>query len=165
MRVVSHNAMFPLLSETYIEEEMLALELQGAAVAFSAFQPSISPYPVRQPVFSSLDEAIAAHNPDVLVLYWTSHALGELSRLEGVGRPFALRVHSFDFEAGHRPRPVERLRAHPGRGDPAGLGAGAAPGGAGQCSARRGLRAAGAHLGAALHGGAGHAAGNADVGH
>ena len=64
---------------------------------------------MRQPVFSSLDEAIAAHNPDVLVLYWTAHALGELSRLEGVGRPFALRVHSFDFDV----EQVSRVRDHP----------------------------------------------------
>jgi glycosyltransferase involved in cell wall biosynthesis len=99
MRVLSHNALFPLMSETYIEEEMLALEAQGASIAFSSFDRSVSPYPVRQPVFSGgLDEGIAIHNPDVVVVYWTSHALGELEHLERAGRPFALRVHSFDFD-------------------------------------------------------------------
>ena len=109
MRVLSHNALFPLLSETYIEEEMLALETQGASIAFSAFEPSVSPYPVRQSIFSGLDEGVAAHNPDVIVVYWTSHALGELEHLERVGRPFALRVHSFDFGVDQ----VSRIRDHP----------------------------------------------------
>ena len=110
MRVLSHNALFPLMSETYIEEEMLALEAQGASIAFSSFDRSISPYPVRQPVFSGgLDEGIAIHNPDVVIVYWTSHALGEFEHLERAGRPFALRVHSFDFDVEN----VSRIMKHP----------------------------------------------------
>jgi glycosyltransferase involved in cell wall biosynthesis len=109
MRVLSYNALFPLMSETYIEEEMLALEAQGACVAFSAFERSISPYSVRQAVFSGLEEAIAVHDPDVIVVYWTTHALGELEHLERVGRPFALRVHSFDFDVDE----VIRVKNHP----------------------------------------------------
>jgi hypothetical protein len=61
-------------------------------------------------VYSGLDEAIAAHDPDVIVVYWTSHARHELERLEHVGRPFALRVHSFDFDVGD----VTQVRDHPG---------------------------------------------------
>jgi glycosyltransferase involved in cell wall biosynthesis len=110
MRVLSHNALFPLMSETYIEEEMLALEAQGASVAFSSFARSISPYPVRQPVFSGgLDEGIAAYNPDVVMVYWASHAHGELEHLQRAGRPFGLRVHSFDFDVDQ----VSRIRDHP----------------------------------------------------
>lgn len=109
MRVLSYNALFPLLSETYIEEEMLALEAEGASIAFAAFDRSVSPYPVRQPVFPDLDEAIAAHDPDVIVVDRASHAAGELAHLARIGRPFALRVHSFDFDV----HEVQRLRDHP----------------------------------------------------
>ncbi|WP_284946556.1 glycosyltransferase [Acidisoma cladoniae] len=109
MRVLSYNALFPLMSETYIEEEMLALEAQGASVAFAAYDQSVSPYPVRQTIYSGLDEAIAGHDPDVIIVYWTSHALGELDHLKRVGRPFALRVHSFDFDIAD----VMRVRDHP----------------------------------------------------
>jgi hypothetical protein len=98
MRVLSYNALFPLRSETYIEEEMLALEAAGAQIAFASFGQSVSPYPIRQPIFSTLEEAVAAQDPDVLVIYWTTHAIGELHHLARLGRPFALRVHSFDFD-------------------------------------------------------------------
>jgi glycosyltransferase involved in cell wall biosynthesis len=98
LRVLSYNALFPLRSETYIEEEMLALEAAGARVAFASFGQSVSPYPVRQPIFSTLEEAVAAQDPDVIVIYWTTHAIGELQHLARLGRPFALRVHSFDFD-------------------------------------------------------------------
>jgi glycosyltransferase involved in cell wall biosynthesis len=74
MRVLAHNALFPLMSETYIEEEMLALEAQGAAVAFSSYEKSVSPYPVRQPVFSGgLDEGVAVHDPELVPIF-TTHA-------------------------------------------------------------------------------------------
>ena len=98
LRVLSYNAMFPLMSETYIEEEMLALEAAGAQIAFAAFEQSVSPYEIRQPVYGGLDEGIAAHDPDIVFVYWASHALGEIEHLARAGRPFALRVHSFDFD-------------------------------------------------------------------
>jgi hypothetical protein len=110
MRVLSYNALFPLISETYIEEEMLALEAQGASIAFAAFAPSESPYPISQKIYTGLDEGIAAHDPDVVMVYWTSHAIGELDHLSRTGRPFALRVHSFDFDVGA----VMRVSQHPG---------------------------------------------------
>jgi len=109
IRVLSYNALFPLLSETYIEEEMLALEAEGAHIAFASHAPSVSPYPIRQTIYSGLDEGVATENPDVLVVYWTSHALGEFDHLDRVGRPFALRVHSFDFD----PERVKRVMNHP----------------------------------------------------
>jgi glycosyltransferase involved in cell wall biosynthesis len=109
MRILSHNAMFPLVSETYIEEEMLALESQGASVAFSSTQQSVSPYPIRQPVFPAFEQAVVAHDPDLIIVHWTSHALGELRQLERAGRPLALRVHSFDFDV----EQVTRVKDHP----------------------------------------------------
>lgn len=81
-----------------MEAEMLALEAAGAVVAFASSDRSESPYPVRQPVFLDLDEAIAAHGPDVTVVYWTSQTLADLEHLERTGRPFALRVDSPDFD-------------------------------------------------------------------
>jgi glycosyltransferase involved in cell wall biosynthesis len=109
MRVLSYNALFPLRSETYIEEEMLALEAAGASIAFASFGESVSPYPVRQPIFPTLEAAIAAHDPDVMVIYWTTHAIGELEHLARLGRPFALRVHSFDFDIAD----IARVAKHP----------------------------------------------------
>ena len=109
MRVLAYNALFPLRSETYIEEEMLALESAGAQIAFASFGQSVSPYPVRQPVFSTLEAGVAAHDPDVMVIYWTTHALGELEHLARLGRPFALRVHSFDFDIAE----IARVANHP----------------------------------------------------
>lgn len=98
MRVLSHNAMFPLVSETYIHEEMLALEANGAEIAFNSVQEPRSPLPVEAPTWHDLDEAVSRFDPDVLVVYWATHAQGELANLERVGRPFALRAHSFDFD-------------------------------------------------------------------
>jgi hypothetical protein len=69
-------------SETHVEAEMRALEAAGAAIAFAPFAQA------------AFDEAIAAHDPDVIVLYWTAQTLGDLEAVEGTGRPFALRVHS-----------------------------------------------------------------------
>jgi glycosyltransferase involved in cell wall biosynthesis/uncharacterized coiled-coil protein SlyX len=109
MRVLSYNALFPLRSETYIEEEMLALEAAGASIAFASFGESVSPYPVRQPIYPTLEAAVAAHDPDVMVIYWTTHAIGELTHLARLGRPFALRVHSFDFDLAS----IAKVASHP----------------------------------------------------
>lgn len=109
MRVLAHTAQFPLMSETYIEEEMLALEAAGAQIAFSSFFESVSPYPLRHPFFTTLEEAVAAQDPDVIVVYWISHALGEMHHLAQIGRPFALRLHSVEFNVAD----VLRVKNHP----------------------------------------------------
>lgn len=109
MRVLSHNAMFPLLSETYIHDEMTALERNGARIAFNSVQVPVAPLPVEQPVTQDLLAAVQGFDPDVLVVYWATHAAGEVAHLERVGRPFAVRVHSFDFD----PEAIAALQAHP----------------------------------------------------
>ena len=48
-------------------------------------------------------------DPDVVVVYWATHAAGELANLERTGRPFALRVHSFDFD----PEAIAHIQASP----------------------------------------------------
>jgi glycosyltransferase involved in cell wall biosynthesis len=109
MRVLSHNAMFPLLSETYIHEEMLALEANGAHIAFNSVQVPTSPMKVEHPVRQNLYEAVQEFDPDIVFVYWATHASGELENLERIGRPFALRVHSFDFD----PDKIAPIRDHP----------------------------------------------------
>ena len=109
MRVLSHNAMFPLLSETYIHEEMLSLQANGAEIAFNSVQVPQSPMVVDAPVSNDLYQAVHEFDPDVVFVYWATHAAGELTNLERIGRPFALRVHSFDFD----PEAIARIQAHP----------------------------------------------------
>jgi hypothetical protein len=109
MRVLSHNAMFPLVSETYIHEEMSALEANGAVIAYNSSQEPVSRLDVTQPVWCDLYEAVQTFDPDVLFVYWATHAYGELQNLERIGRPFGLRVHSFDFD----PDVVAAVQAHP----------------------------------------------------
>lgn len=109
MRVLAHNAMFPLLSETYILEESLALEANGAVVAFDAAQAPVSPADVGRAHTLDLAAAVADFDPDVLVLHWLTHALGQLPQLERLGRPFAVRAHSFDADLDE----MARLRDHP----------------------------------------------------
>ena len=109
MRVLSYNSLFPLLSETYIEEEMLALEAAGAQIAFVSVEQSVAPYPLRHKLYATLDAAAAAHDPDILVLHWATHAIGVLDDITRIGRPFALRVHSFDFSIEN----IARVASHP----------------------------------------------------
>jgi glycosyltransferase involved in cell wall biosynthesis len=109
MRVLSHNAMFPLLSETYVHDEMMALAANGAEIAFNSVQVPGSPMTVDEPVSQDLFQAVQDFDPDVIFLYWATHARGELANLERVGRPFALRIHSFDFD----PEAIAAIQAHP----------------------------------------------------
>ncbi|MCU1689518.1 MAG: glycosyltransferase [Jatrophihabitantaceae bacterium] len=109
LRVLSHNAMFPLLSETYIHEEMLALKQSGATIAFSASQVSVSPFAIEEPIYDDLLAGVRALRPDVIFLYWATHAAEALAQLEGLGIPFAVRVHSFDYDQ----QLIQRIQAHP----------------------------------------------------
>lgn len=109
LRVLCHNAMYPMVTETYIGEEMQALEDNGAVVEFSATQTSVSPVPIATPLWTDLAEAVREVRPDVIWAYWATHATGELPAFEALGVPFAVRVHSFDMD----PDVVRRLAEHP----------------------------------------------------
>ena len=109
LRVLAHNSLFPLVTETYIPDEMRALTDNGMDLSWCTVYPSDSPVDVAEPTYLDLDEAIRRADPDVLVLFWAEFASEQLAELERVGRPFAVRVHSFDFERSL----VERLRDHP----------------------------------------------------
>ena len=108
-RVLAYNALFPLVTETYIPDEMRALTDNGMTLAWCTMLLSDSPVVVEEPTYEDLDEAVRRADPDVLVLFWATFAVEQLADLERIGRPFAVRVHSFDFDRST----VERLRDHP----------------------------------------------------
>jgi glycosyltransferase involved in cell wall biosynthesis len=109
LRVLSYNALFPLVPETYIGEEMKALTDNGAVLAWCTDRWSPSPVKVTEPVYTDVRTAVREFEPDVLFLYWSSFAIERLDELSALGLPFAFRVHSFDFD----PEVIERVRAHP----------------------------------------------------
>jgi glycosyltransferase involved in cell wall biosynthesis len=109
LRVLAHNALFPLVTETYIVDEMRALTDNGMSLTWCTMLPSDSPVEVEEPTYTDLDEAVRCADPDLLFLFWATFGIDQLADLERIGRPFAVRVHSFDFERSA----VERLRDHP----------------------------------------------------
>jgi glycosyltransferase involved in cell wall biosynthesis len=108
-RILAYNALYPLVSETYIGAEMQALVDAGMPLAWCTYDPMDSPVSLDEPWYLDLDRAVAEFDPDLLFLYWASFAHRELSRLEHLDRPFALRAHSFDFDPGI----IEVVRDHP----------------------------------------------------
>jgi glycosyltransferase involved in cell wall biosynthesis len=109
LRVLAYNSLFPLVPETYIAEEMHALSDNGIALAWMTEQLTPSPVRLDEPLYTDLDEAVAEFAPDVLFLYWATFASERSDVLTRIGLPFAVRVHSFDFD----PTLVERVRSHP----------------------------------------------------
>jgi glycosyltransferase involved in cell wall biosynthesis len=109
LRVLAYNLLFPLVPETYIAEEMKGLTDNGAVLAWCTDRWSPSPVRVVEPTYTDLHEAVREFEPDVLMLYWASFAVERLEALSRLGKPFALRVHSFDFV----PEDIQRVRTHP----------------------------------------------------
>jgi glycosyltransferase involved in cell wall biosynthesis len=98
LRILGYNWVFPLISETYIEEEMETLADQGADIAYCRTQRPPLPMPVPRPVFDDLDVALRHFAPDLLFLHWTERPDHEFALLRRLGLPFAVRSHSFDFD-------------------------------------------------------------------
>lgn len=109
LRVLAYNSLYPLLPETYIEDEMHVLVGQGAQLAWYTLTWAPSPVTVRHPLYTDLDAALDTFDPDVLVLFWSDFATDSLGALERIGRPFAVRAHSYDFNVDV----ASRLIAHP----------------------------------------------------
>ncbi len=109
LRVLSSNQMFPCITETYINDELEALVDQGVELAYHQQHVSPAPMQVPRPVYRDLDRAVQEFRPDVLMLYWATYAEAQIPRLEALGLPFGVRVHSFD----HAEERVARLRDHP----------------------------------------------------
>jgi glycosyltransferase involved in cell wall biosynthesis len=109
LRVLVHTAMYPVIPETYIGEDIDALEQAGAIVTVSAVQEAVSQAEGVPPSRLDVDAVIEEHKPDVVLMHWATHAEGELGRMEKHNQPFVCRVHSFDVE---RER-VQRILNHP----------------------------------------------------
>jgi|GEM_PF-1276115 len=109
MRVHVHTAMYPVISETYIGEDIDSLAAAGATVTISAVQAAASRVDGAPMCSLDPDAAITEAEPDVVLMHWATHAEGELPLLERHGVPFVCRVHSFDFD----PDRVTRLFVHP----------------------------------------------------
>lgn len=109
LRVLGYNSLFPLLPETYIDDEMHVLAAEGAELAWYTLTWAPSPVTVREPLYTDMEAALDRFDPDVLVLFWTDFAMDSLEALERIGRPFAVRTHSYDFN----PERGATLLAHP----------------------------------------------------
>lgn len=109
VRILAFNSMFPMVSETYIEEELEALCRHGGDLAYCRVLRPPTDVAVGRPLYQDLDRAVREFGPDLLFLHWITFAVEQLSRLEQVGLPFGVRVHSFDFDPGE----ARRLLDHP----------------------------------------------------
>jgi hypothetical protein len=90
--------MYPVISETYIGEDIDALEQAGAVVAVSAVQEPIpAAADVPKPRLDA-ETLIEEFKPDVGLMHWTTQAAGELALMERFDLPFACCVHSFDMD-------------------------------------------------------------------
>ena len=98
LRVLGLNPQFPLLSETYILDELTALARRGAQLGFVRTNAAVAPMRIPWPQWQSLDAAVAEWDPDVAVLHWAASALHLLAGLERYELPFAVRSHSFDVD-------------------------------------------------------------------
>jgi glycosyltransferase involved in cell wall biosynthesis len=108
LRVHVHTAMYPVMSETYIGEDIDNLLEAGATVTISADQEAVSARDDGRECSLDPDGAIAAAEPDVVLLHWATNAWASLPLLERHGIPFVLRVHSFDFD----PDLIQQLAQH-----------------------------------------------------
>jgi glycosyltransferase involved in cell wall biosynthesis len=109
MRVLVHTAMYPVISETYIGEDIEALQECGAEVHVSAIQQAVSYAQGAPPVALDVEERLAEFAPDVVLMHWSTHAESQIPVLERHNQPFACRVHSFEQD----PDQVKRLMDHP----------------------------------------------------
>jgi glycosyltransferase involved in cell wall biosynthesis len=109
LRVHVHTAMYPVISETYIGEDIGALEESGAVVTVSSVQEAASRAENASATRLDVDAAIEEADPDVVLMHWATHAEGQLPLMERHRRPFACRVHSFDVDYDR----VDRLLQHP----------------------------------------------------
>lgn len=98
VRVVAHNSLYPLLSETYIGDELAALHHHGYDLVLSRDQPAsvVTASRVDAPLFESLADAVEHHDPDMVLMHWTPVAMGHRAWCAEHGVPWAVRYHSFD---------------------------------------------------------------------
>jgi glycosyltransferase involved in cell wall biosynthesis len=90
--------MFPLISETYVREELCSLEQFGADIAWYRRTPGPAPMPVTEAVFDDFDEAVEVVQPDLAMVHWLTTASVSVPLFERHRLPFGVRAHSFDFD-------------------------------------------------------------------
>ena len=102
LRIVAHNALYPLISETYIGDELEALRRCDIDIVLSRSQPAVVSTPSRidVPMYESLVEAISAHDPDLVLAHWAGVAIDARAVCVAAGVPMAVRTHSFDGDIG-----------------------------------------------------------------
>jgi glycosyltransferase involved in cell wall biosynthesis len=109
LRVHVHTQMYPVISETYIGEDIRSLEHGGATVTVSSVQEAVSRAEDAPPARLDYEGAIREAQPDVVLMHWATHAIEALPAIERHDVPFACRVHSFDVDRDT----VARLLDHP----------------------------------------------------
>lgn len=98
LRIVAHNALYPLLSETYIGDELEALRRHHVDIVLSrrAAATVDTPSRIAAPLFESLGEAISHHDPDMVLVHWAGIGLESRTETTASGVPYGIRLHSFD---------------------------------------------------------------------
>lgn len=109
LHVLGVNAQFPLLSETYVADELGALAMRGARLGFVRIKKPVAPMRVDSPVWDDLATAVREFEPDVIVMHWVGVAHMLADQLTELGIPYAVRSHGFDTDHGA----VERVLADP----------------------------------------------------
>ncbi|MBJ7359479.1 glycosyltransferase [Nocardioides sp.] len=109
LHVLGVNAQFPLLSETYIADELGALAAHGARLGFVRIKKPVAPMRVDAPVWGDLATGVREFAPDVIVMHWVGVAHMLADQLTELGIPYAVRSHGFDIDRGA----VERVLADP----------------------------------------------------
>lgn len=96
LRIVAFNAMYPLLSETYIGDELEALRRFDADIVLARGAPGPTECPSRidVPMFDSVKEAIEHHDPDLVLSHWGNTAKSVRDYAAQLGIPHAVRLHS-----------------------------------------------------------------------
>lgn len=96
LHVLAVNAQFPLLSETYVADELAALTAQGARLGFVRINKPVAPMRVDGPVWTDLATGVRELDPDVIVMHWVGVANRLGDQLAELGIPYAVRSHGFD---------------------------------------------------------------------
>ena len=102
LRIVAHNGLYPLMTETYIGDELEALRRCDIDIVLSRSQPAVVATPSRidVPLYESLADAIGAHDPDLVLSHWAGVAIDARAVCVAAGVPMAVRTHSFDGDIG-----------------------------------------------------------------
>ena len=98
IRLLAHNAVYPLITETYIGDEVAVLAERGFEIAFSRSTVPLVALPTSLDValYESLAEGLEQHAPDLVLFHWTTTAASHRAIASAAGVPHAVRLHSFD---------------------------------------------------------------------